>query len=407
MAATSDDRPKTEHVNGKDTPTNKLLEDTLFEMESRTEQLPEHGVSDSVRRLPTAARDALVKARDSALLAVEVYNKPAVTFKSAAYITLMVIAWTSLLHAVFFRRKVKPYFLKTPLRYDRRDGDYRHWDLDECLRRYYGNDTQNPVRKNLEFFIPLRNRIEHRSLPELDPSIFGECQAMLLNFDEFIEEEFGPKWCIRQCLSFALQMYPSSENLAQAVKKNRAAQAAAQFIERYRSSLAPGVYESGKFAFKALLIQVANHPSQDALPIQFMHYDRLSSEEKEGVGKLVALVKYKQVPVANIDTFRAGEVCARVQKALGDPKVKRGSRQIDKFNMGWHVACWRKWNIRPCKHSLTPEATDKQYCIYDRRHNDYGYTEAWVQLLIDTFKDEKAYADLFPNQSVPASQSAG
>ena len=67
-----------------------------------------------MRGLPRAVRDALTKARDSALLAVEVYNKPAVTFKSAAYVTLMVIAWTSLLHAVFFRRKIKPYYRKKP-----------------------------------------------------------------------------------------------------------------------------------------------------------------------------------------------------------------------------------------------------------------------------------------------------
>jgi len=360
-----------------------------------------------MRGLPRTVREALTKARDSALLAVEVYNKPAVTFKSAAYITLMVIAWTALFHAVFFRRGTKPYYRKSPHRYDRRDGDYRHWDLDECLRQYYGDDTQNPVRKNLEFFIPLRNRIEHRSLPQLDPTIFGECQAMLLNFDEFIELEFGPKWCIRQCLSFALQMYPGSENFGETVRRNRAAQAAAEFIQQYRSSLSSDVYESGKYAFKAFLIQVANHPSQDALPIQFVHYDRLSSEEKEGVGKLVALVKYKQVPVANIDTFRAGEVCARVQQALGDPKVKRGSRQIDKFNIGWHIACWRKWKIRPSKHSPTPEATDSRYCIYDRRHNDYGYTEAWVKLLTDAFRVEKAYEDLFPNQNAPPSAIAG
>ena len=186
-----------------------------------------------MRGLPRAVRDALTKARDSALLAVEVYNKPAVTFKSAAYVTLMVIAWTSLLHAVFFRKKIKPYYRKKLRgRYERRDGDYRHWELGECLQQYYGSDTGNPVRLNIEFFIPLRNRIEHRNLPELDSSIFGECQAMLLNFDEFIEREFGAKWCIRQCLSFALQMYPTSENLAQAVKQNRTAQTAAQFVAR-------------------------------------------------------------------------------------------------------------------------------------------------------------------------------
>ena len=351
-----------------------------------------------MRGLPRAVREALTKARDSALLAVEVYNKPAVTFKSAAYITLMVIAWTSLLHAIFFRRKTKPYYRQKNRRFVRVDGDCKHWELDECLRQYYGSDTQNPVRLNIEFFIPLRNKIEHRNLPELDSSIFGECQAMLLNFDEFIEREFGVKWCIRQCLSFALQMYPTSENLAQAVKQNRTAQTAAQFIEQYRSSLDPGVFASGKYAFKAFLIQVANHPSQDALPIQFKNYDKLTDQEKAEVGKLVAMVKYKQPVVANVDTLSPKEVCRRVQEALGDPKVKRGSRQIDKFNLGWHTMCWRKFKVRPVGRSKHPEQTNTEYCIYDERHNDYGYTSKWVSFLIKTFKNEKVYEELYPRK---------
>ncbi|CAN5462169.1 hypothetical protein BH20ACI3_BH20ACI3_34930 [soil metagenome] len=62
-----------------------------------------------MRGLPRPVKASLEKAGDSALLAVEVYNKPAVKFKSAGYITLMVIAWTSLFHAIFFRRKQKPF----------------------------------------------------------------------------------------------------------------------------------------------------------------------------------------------------------------------------------------------------------------------------------------------------------
>jgi uncharacterized protein DUF3644 len=54
-----------------------------------------------MRGLPRQVKAALEKARDSALLAVEVYNKPAVKFKSGGYITLMVIAWTSLFHAKY------------------------------------------------------------------------------------------------------------------------------------------------------------------------------------------------------------------------------------------------------------------------------------------------------------------
>ncbi|MFH1743486.1 MAG: DUF3644 domain-containing protein, partial [bacterium] len=81
------------------------------------------------------------KSRDSALLSVEIYNKPAVAFKSGGYITLMVIAWTSLFHAIFFLRKVKPYYRKPNGHFERVDGDYRHWELGECLKQYYGNDT--------------------------------------------------------------------------------------------------------------------------------------------------------------------------------------------------------------------------------------------------------------------------
>lgn len=67
------------------------------------------------------------------------------------------------------------------------------------------------------FSIPLRNKIEHKSLPQIDPDLFAECQAMLLNFDKILELEFGLDYCIRESLSFSLQLFPSLENLAAAV----------------------------------------------------------------------------------------------------------------------------------------------------------------------------------------------
>jgi hypothetical protein len=341
-------------------------------------------------------KEALQKARDSALLAVEIYNKPAVTFKSGGYITLMVIAWTSLFHAIFFRRRTRPYYRKrNSRRFEKVEGDYKYWELDECLRQYYGNDTQNPVRLNLEFFRQLRNKIEHRSLPEIDSDVFGECQSLLLNFDALIEKEFGKRYCIRQSLSFALQIYPSSENLAEAVKRNPAAKSAAHFIQKYRSLLSGDIYQSGQYAFKAFLVQVANHESQDALAIQFVNWDKLNDEQKKGIEHIVAAVKYKQPPVANADTFSAGEVVKRVQRALGNPKVERFGWQVDKFHMGSHILCWKKFKVRPDKKSDKPEHTNTKYCIYDARHQDYGYTQEWVDLLVETFKDDKAFNELY------------
>lgn len=348
-----------------------------------------------MRGLPRAVKASLQKARDSALLAVEVYNKPAVSFKSGGYITLMVIACTSLFHAIFFRRQIKPFYRKPNGRYEKRDGDYKHWELDECLCRYYKTDTMNPVRKNLEFFIPLRNKIEHRSMPELDASIFGECQAMLLNFDEMLEKEFGKKYCIRECLSFSLQLFPSTDSLVAAVKQNPATKPVVDFIQRYRSTVSPEIHASGKYAFKAFLIQVANHPSGDAVPIQFVHYDKLSTEEKTQVDQLAALVKVKHVPVVNPDLMKASEVVKKVQQGLGNAKVTRAGKEVNKFTSDTHIRCWKKYKVRPSGGSANPYDTNPQYCVYDKLHQDYAYTPAWVEFLIEKLKKETEFTSLY------------
>jgi hypothetical protein len=347
-----------------------------------------------MKGFPKAVKSALQKARDSALLAVEVYNKPAVAFKSGAYITLMIIAWTALFHAIFFRRGVKPYYRrdenKPKSRYVKVDGDYKHWELRECLKRYYKQDTGNPVRKNLEFFIALRNKIEHRSMPEIDPNIFGECQAMLLNFDEMLEKEFGARYCLRQSLSFALQMFPSAKNLAEAIKRNRNAQEVVQFVEQYRSTLSAEVLQSGQFSFKAFLIQVANHETKDALPIQFIHWDQLTEEQKQQLQAFPVMVKHKHVPVANLNTLSPSQVVKRVRDGL----AKLG-KSHEKLNLTWHTRCWQHYRVRPSKDSMNPAQTNTKYCIYDARHKDYGYTEEWVKFLIEEFKDDSKYEAIF------------
>jgi hypothetical protein len=359
-----------------------------------------------MRGLPRKAKGALEKARDSALLAVEVYNKPAVKFKSGGYITLMVIAWTALFHAIFFKKKRKP-FRKEHGRFLRIENDFMHWELGECLSQYFKTDTGNPVRKNLEFFIPLRNRIEHRSMPELDASIFGECQAMLLNFDEMLEKEFGAKYCLRECLSFSLQLFPSSESLVDTVKHKPESKPVVEFIQQFRSTISPEVTASGKYSFKAFLIQVANHRSENALPVQFVHYDRLSDEEKKQLGHVVAMVKFKEVPVANLNSIRAGDVVKKVQAGLGNPKIERGGKSVDRFHLAVHARCWKRFKVRPTSGSNTPQETNWKFCIYDQRHNDYGYTQAWVDFLIDKLKDKAEFDAVCKSDqaSVAASQS--
>ena len=121
-----------------------------------------------VRRLSRDVKACLNKARESAILAVGTYNRPGTVFRSGAYIVLMVIAWSSLLHAIFLRKRVRPFYTRVKegryVRYEKVDGDYKAWDLKECVKQFY-KDHHPPVRRNLEFFIGLRNKIEHRNMP--------------------------------------------------------------------------------------------------------------------------------------------------------------------------------------------------------------------------------------------------
>jgi len=350
------------------------------------------------RGLPQKVKMSLEKARDSALLAVECYNKPATRFKSGGYIVLMSIAWTSLFHAFFFKNKEKPYYKeKDKNRYKIVYGEYWYWELHTCVDKYFIDDTNNPIRKNIEFFIPLRNKLEHKSIPEIDSNIFAECQSLLLNFDKILLKEFGENYCLRESLSFALQLYPSNTNLNMAIIENADIKNIVDFIEKYRSSLSTEILQSGEYSFRAFLIQVANHQSKNALPIQFVAYDKLTDEEKEKITRIAALVKDKHIiqPVANKGTIKPGSVIKKVQQAFNNPKKLSCKKHIDKYNMDWHQRCWKKYEVRPTNDSLHPEMTNAKYCLYDEPNGSYLYTLEWVFFLIEQMKKDGEYNSLY------------
>lgn len=350
------------------------------------------------KRLPFEVKQMLSKARESALLAVEVYNKPATKFKSGGYVVLMTIAWTSLFHAVFIRKKIKPiYKEKDGRHYKRVNGELSYWELQTCVKKYFA-DENNPIRKNIEFFIPLRNKIEHKFMPELDINIFGECESLLLNFDKILEKEFGEKYRLRETLSFALQLFPTSKAISKSVEISKDSEAVMKYIKNYRNTISTDILESGNYSFKAFLVQVANHDSNEAVPIQFYAYDKLSSEEKEKQKRVAALIKLKEVKVFSTkDLLKPKDVVSKVQEKLGDPKVIRGGKQVDKFNSDTHTRCWKKYKVRPDEtlKKRFPEKVKAEYCVYDHVNDCYLYKKAWVDFLVEKMLNDDEYNSLY------------
>ena len=305
------------------------------------------------RGLPEPVKENLTKARDAALAAVEIYNKPAIDFRAGNYIVLMVIAWTAVFHAVFYRRGTKPWYglpsTGKRKRYKRIDGDVAHWELAECIQQYF-TTSHPPERKNLEFILGLRNKIEHRSMPHLDPTLFGECQAMLMNFDDLLVKEFGAKYGMADKLALAIQFSRTSPKAQQEAQKKLARSASTKvldYISQFRMGLPTEVLNSQQFRFSVYLVpKIANHEKSADVAMEFIHYDAAQPEEMEKLAKVVGMIREKQVPVANVDMVKAGDV------------VKEVNRQLPfKFNMHHHTKAWQHYNVRPTSKSAAPEKT--------------------------------------------------
>ena len=94
-------------------------------------------------------------------------------------------------------------------------------------------------------------------------------------------------------------------------------------------------------------------------------------------------------------TLKPATVIQQVQERLGNPKIIRGKKQVNKFNSDTHTRCWKKYEVRPERNSDNPEKTKPEYCLYDEPNNSYLYTEKWVEFLVKKMQDDDEYQSLF------------
>ena len=236
----------------------------------------------------------VVKAREAAMHALDSYNRPNTIFRSEGFTVMMVIAWRSLFHAIFEQRGISYVYLNDDGTPKIIDGEEKAWELSQCVKEFFGNLT-NAIRMNLEFMIGLRNRIEHRYVPALDPHIAGECQALILNFDNLLVEEFSDFYALREALAVPIQ----TSNMRSAAQMDAVKQFQAKqyddlidYIESFRAELPDAIYQDPKFSFRVYLIpKIGNHESSSDLAFEFVKYDRSKPEDMQALEHQVALIK--------------------------------------------------------------------------------------------------------------------
>ena len=334
-------------------------------------------------RLPKKVKELLEKSRDSALLGVDIYNKPATKFRSYGFIVLMNIAWTSLFHAIFERRGIKYFYRKKDSnRYVYVDGEKKAWELGECIKEYF-EDRNPPCRENLKFFARLRNKIEHKFLPALDPEIYGECQALLLNYEKLMTQEFGNKFGLSESLAIPLQLLSINPEWRNKVLKEIQSieyRTVKEYIDIFRDSLDEAVWDNSEYSFRVFLVPIiGNRQTSSDLSIEYIPYDLNKPEEMEKYKKMVAFIKEKQIPVVNPGKLKPGDVSQKIRNAL----------EIAFHPSTHHARCWKYYKVRPESNSDQPDKTTTKYCQYDPVHKDYVYTEEWVEFLKSELSDPK------------------
>ena len=341
------------------------------------------------------ARDLLEKAKESCLLAVDVYNKPKTSFKSGAYIVLMNIAWTSLFHAIFQYKKQNYYYKskKNPRLYEKVNGRRKAWDLNKCVKTYFKNDIKEdrPIRKNIEFFIPLRNSIEHSFLPDLDDEIFGECQANLHNFEHILTREFGEEHRLNDNLIYSLKFSKTSLETENSIVSKEFKLLKKQIIE-FRQSLPDEIYCNNKYKFQAYLIPV-NNPNRADAAIKFVNLDDYSKEELQSWDNFLYIIREKKTPIDDLNRFRSGDVSREIKKRLSEYY----GVEI-KFSGFHHNKCCVEYKCRG-KNKNSKNSLNTDFCIYNETFDEFIYTEKWVEYLYKklTYKDE--FLRLFPQNT--------
>lgn len=322
-------------------------------------------------------KNILESSMDSSLLAVEIYNKPRAVFRTEAFISLMIIAWTRLFHAHFNNTSGNVYYYKKKgsNRYEYVDGERKAWELSKCIKEY--NGLTSPEVKNLEFFIKLRNKIEHRDIDrkEIDALIFGECQALLYNYENLLVKLFGAEYSINESLAFSLQFSLMRTDGQKRANKNILSKELLDlknFVEIYRSGLNDNDFNAQEYSVKLIHVPKISNTNKSDLAIEFVNWSNLDEEDKAVYDKLLAIIKDKVVKVeaANVGKLKPSGVIEKVRAESGVVITQHE-----------HKCLYSIFSIRPPGGSENPEDTNTDFCHYNEVHQDYLYQEAWVDFI--------------------------
>jgi hypothetical protein len=272
---------------------------------------------------PSRYKHYVEAAKAEALLACDLYNERRRSRNLEAFFVHMCIAWVNLLQAVFERDGIEYYYRLANGKFERIDSEKKSWDLTKSMKEYF-TDTKDPIYQNLEFFVGLRNKVEHR-LNEKEHSalaqiIAGKTQALIRNFEATLVEEFGPKESLADILHLPLFLSSLSDGAVAAIKIIRKAvpKGVVSYIDKFDAQIGEETASNAAYDFRVLLIPKTANKTNADMAIEFVNLEALDPDSRKAVEAALVIIRDKQVGVSNIGLLKPGDVVERIKTAARD-----------------------------------------------------------------------------------------
>ena len=263
-----------------------------------------------------------------------------------------------------------------------------------CITKH--NEIPASVKSNLIFFIKLRNKIEHRHIDrdEIGVMIFGECQALLYNYENTLIDFFGEEYALNESLSFSIQFSRlRKKSQLQASKKllSKEIKELKMFIDTYRNSLSDDIFNTQEYSIKLIQVPKISNTNRNDLAVEFVNWNSLSEPDRQNYEKVTAIIKDKVVKKEAINPGK---------RKPSDVILKVNSEIDFDINHYDHKCLYCCFNIRPARNNDIddPFDTNTNYCHYDEVHDDYVYQDVWAELIIKGITEGKLTRELWRNK---------
>lgn len=337
---------------------------------------------DKLKKKPSKTTAEMIRSSlDSALLAIESFNKPNTCFKTENFIILMINAWLKLLHA----------YLNHDLQ-----GSYREKNVDKRLNRRKTISFRKslekvsqkkvittPAKANLEFCVELRDQIEHSYIRDkyMDVEYYGRFQFMVNNYELFIKENFGQAYLENYSLTFALQFssvyYTDEQKKRIRQHLSRDAKSLIDHLQSYEQSIIGqlGIDDIARYPISVgIYLKKVNNPEKADAIINILQ-DGVSDQDCDQVLKLLQTSSDRE-------GWRPGKLVANVNLKLL-PEKQITLNYLHPISVVFKI----KPDIKR-KPKLQQDQTNKKFCFWHKSTEEFLYTQEYVDFLVNLFSNE-------------------